>query len=170
MTSQTAKVETNGLKAEPRFPTKSVERMRDIDARTKLRHVAAVVFACGSFCCSLGGQEVTQFQIKQPSGVVRFSERIMSPDKAAGENLIFNPTVITVGERLAMIYRENAKGPTESRFQVAFSDDGRRFVPDPVNPVMIPDQPFDQNGCEDPRLVSIQRGLLSDVRWQHGEP
>ena len=115
--------------------------------------LAAIAFACASFCGSLSGQDVARYQVKQPNGVVRYSEPIMSPDKAPGENLIFNPTVIAVGERVAMIYRENAKGPTESRFQLAFSEDGRHFVPDPANPVMIPDRPFDHNGCEDPRLV-----------------
>ena len=106
-----------------------------------------------SFCPLAKAQDITKFQVKQPNGVVRYSEPIMSPDKALGENLIFNPTVIAVGDRLAMIYRRNAKGPTESRFQLAFSDDGRTFVPDASNPVMMPDSPFDRNGCEDPRLV-----------------
>ena len=116
-------------------------------------HLAVVAFACGISCGSLDGQEITQLQVKQPNGVVRYSEPIMSPNKAAGENLVFNPTVLAVGERLAMIYRENAKGLTESQLQLAFSDDGRHFVPAPANPVIIPDCPFDHNGCEDPRLV-----------------
>ncbi len=39
-----------------------------------------------------------------------------------------------------MIYRRNAKGPTESRFQLAFGDDGT-FLLYPSNPVMVPDRP-----------------------------
>ena len=105
------------------------------------------------FCSMAKAQDITRFQVRQPNGVVRYSEPVMSPNRALGENLIFNPTVIQVGDRLAMIYRRNAKGPTESRFQLAYSDDGRGFVPDGSNPVLIPDRPFDRNGCEDPRLV-----------------
>ena len=60
-----------------------------------------------------------------------------------------------MGERLAMIYRVDAKGVTGSRLQLAFSDDGRHFVPASANPVMVPDSPFDQRGCEDPRIVPI---------------
>lgn len=72
-----------------------------------------------------------------------------------GENLVFNPTVIVVGDRLAMIYRCNAKGPPGSRLQLAFSEDGRNFTPYPSNPVMVPDGPFDDHGCEDPRVVEF---------------
>ena len=133
--------------------TRIAEALRSIDAWMKPTHLAAAAFVFASFCSCSSGQDMTQFQVKQPNGVVRYSEPIMSPNRAAGENLIFNPTVITVGERLAMIYRENARGPTESRLQLAYSDDGRNFVPAPENPVMVPDHPFDYNGCEDPRVV-----------------
>ena len=122
-------------------------------ALMKLRKHLVLAVGAGLFCSMVEAQDLAKFQVQQPNGVIRYSEPIMSPDKALGENLIFNPTVIEVGGRLAMIYRRNAKGPTESRFQLAFSDDGRSFVPYASNPVMLPDSPFDQNGCEDPRLV-----------------
>ncbi len=121
--------------------------------------VAKLPFHFGILVCALGvcsmasAQDFTKLQIKQPNGVTRYSEPILSPDKALGEDLIFNPTVIETGDRLAMIYRRNAAGPVGSRFQLAFSDDGRTFVPYTSNPVMVPDTPFDKNGCEDPRLV-----------------
>ena len=98
-------------------------------------------------------EDITKFQVKESNGVVRYSEPIMSPDKALGDNLVFNPTVIKVGDQLAMIYRRNGRGTSGSRLQLAFSDDGRNFVPYANNPVMVPDKPYDQNGCEDPRLV-----------------
>ena len=98
-------------------------------------------------------EDITQFQVKQPNGVVRYSQPILSPDKAQGDGLVFNPTVIQVGNQLAMIYRRNGSGTVGSRLQLAFSNDGRTFVPDASNPVMIADHPFDCNGCEDPRLV-----------------
>ncbi len=118
-----------------------------------VRNISCPLLVLWFACLSAQAQDITKFQAKQPNGVVRYTEPILSPDKALGDNLVFNPTVIQVGDRLAMIYRRNTNGPTESRFQLAFSDDGRTFVPDAANnPVMVPDSPFDHNGCEDPRL------------------
>ena len=79
--------------------------------------------------CVASAQDFTRLQVKQPNGVTRYSEPILSPDKALGEKLVFNPTVIEIGDRLAMIYRRNASGQVGSHFQLAFSDDGRTFVP-----------------------------------------
>ena len=39
-----------------------------------------------------------------------------------------------------MIYRRNASGQGGSHFQLAFSDDGRTFIPYASNPVMVPDR------------------------------
>jgi predicted GH43/DUF377 family glycosyl hydrolase len=149
----TAGIETLALKSEPKVSTKIVERLRAIGVRMKPRHIAAMASAFGIFCSASSGQDIAQFQFKQPNGVVRYSQPIMLPDRAAGENRIFNPTVIVVGDRLAMLYRVDAKGTTGTRIQLAFSDDGRNFIPDHANPVVVPDRPYDRKGCEDPRLV-----------------
>jgi predicted GH43/DUF377 family glycosyl hydrolase len=83
--------------------------------------------------------------------------------------LVFNPTVIQVGSQLAMIYRRNGSRTVGSRFQLAFSDDGRTFVPYAGNPVMVPDQQYDYNGCEDPRVVRFDEVyyLTYGGNWGH---
>ena len=125
---------------------------------TNLSHFRACIAVCVlGIYSGANAQDFTKLQVKQPNGVTRYSEPILSPDKALGENLVFNPTVIETGGRVAMIYRRNAAGPVGSRFQLAYSDDGRTFVPDASNPVMVPDSPFDRNGCEDPRVVRFDK-------------
>jgi predicted GH43/DUF377 family glycosyl hydrolase len=99
-------------------------------------------------------QDVTQFQQQQPNGVTRYTQPILSPDKAKGDGQVFNPTVVQMGNKLAMIYRRNGSGPaTGSQCQLAFSEDGRTFVPYAGNPVLMPSMQYDHYGCEDPRVV-----------------
>ena len=113
-----------------------------------------IVLLCFSLLsCAAVAEDITQFQQKQPNGVVRYTQPIMSPDKAKGDGQVFNPTVIQVGKQLAMIYRRNGSGPPGSRCQLAFSDDGRTFVPYAGNPVLAPSMQYDYYGCEDPRVV-----------------
>ena len=54
-----------------------------------------------------------------------------------------------------MLSRVVASGNKGGRIQLAFSDDGRTFIPYASNPVMVSDSPFDQKGCEDPRVVQF---------------
>ena len=116
------------------------------------------------FCitlCVLGfgaaakAEDITKLQVKEPNGVVRYSQPLMSASSALGELAVFNPTVIAVGDRLAMLYRVDAQGVRGSRIQLAFSDDGRTFVPYASNPVLVGDSPVEKNGCEDPRVVKF---------------
>ena len=101
-----------------------------------------IVFLCFSvLSCAAVAQDITQFQQKQPNGVMRYTQPIMSPDKTQGDGLVFNPTVIQVGDKLAMIYRRNGSGTLGSRCQLAFSDDGRTFVPYAGNPVLVRGSP-----------------------------
>jgi predicted GH43/DUF377 family glycosyl hydrolase len=60
-----------------------------------------------------------------------------------------------VGDRLAMLYRVDAKGVQGSRIQLAFSNDGRNFVPFASNPVLVGEGPFEEHGVEDPRVVEF---------------
>ena len=115
-------------------------------------------------------EDITQFQVKEPNGVMRYSQPILSPDKARGDSLVFNPTVIQAGNQLAMIYRRNGSGTHGSRCQLAYSDDGRTFVPYADNPVLVPDRPYDYNGCEDPRVVRFDGVyyLTYGGNWGHG--
>ena len=130
-----------------------------------------IVSLCFSLLsCAAVAQDITQFQQKQPNGVVRYTQPIMSADKTRGDGLVFNPTVIQVGNQLAMIYRRNGSGTPGSRCQLAFSDDGRTFVPYAGNPVLVPDRPYDYNGCEDPRVVRFDGVyyLTYGGNWGHG--
>ncbi len=131
-------------------------------------YIALVCFSL--LCFAAVAQDITQFQQKQPNGVMRYTEPIMSPDKTLGDGLVFNPTVIQVGDKLAMIYRRNGSGPPGSRCQLAFSDDGRTFVPYAGNPVLVADRPYDYNGCEDPRVVCFDGVyyLTYGGNWGHG--
>ncbi len=106
-------------------------------------------------CSITNAQDITKFQVKEPNGVVRYSQPLISSNKDLGERNIFNPSVIQVGNRLAMLSRVYARGNKGSRIQLAFSDDGRTFIPHASNPVMVSDSPFDQKGCEDPRVVQF---------------
>lgn len=69
---------------------------------------------------------------------------------------IFNPGVIHTGSEVVMLYR--AVGELEayvSRFGLAKSTDGITFTRASAAPVFGPSQPFDQWGCEDPRIMKI---------------
>ncbi len=93
------------------------------------------------------------FQVKEPNGVVRCSKPIMS---GVGEEIqVFNPTVIPVGNRLAMLYRTDVRNARHSRIHLAYSDDGRHFSHSEANPVLCPSEPYDAGGCEDPRVVKF---------------
>ncbi len=105
------------------------------------------------FCEGANATDIAKLQVKEPNGVVRYSEPILTANKAAGELHVFNPSVIEVGNRLAMLYRVEAKGVKGSRIQLAFSDDGRSFVPYTSNPVLVGEGASESNGCEDPRVV-----------------
>jgi predicted GH43/DUF377 family glycosyl hydrolase len=107
------------------------------------------------FCCIANGQDLVKLQVKQPNGVVRYSEPILTADKSRGEIHVYNPSVIEVQNRLAMLYRGGAKGYKGSCIDLAFSDDGRTFTPYASNPVVVSDSPFDKKGCEDPRVVKF---------------
>jgi predicted GH43/DUF377 family glycosyl hydrolase len=136
------------------------------------RHIGAYPVALCLFLINSAAiaEDITQFQVKEPNGVVRYSQPILSPDKTHGDNLVFNPTVIQVGNRLAMIYRRNGGGTPGSRCQLAFSDDGRTFVPYAGNPVLVPDRDYDYHGCEDPRVVRFDGVyyLTYGGNWGHG--
>jgi predicted GH43/DUF377 family glycosyl hydrolase len=106
-----------------------------------------------------------RFRVPGQNGVTRYSQPILSP--AGDEDQACNPTVIAVGDRLAMIYRTNFK---RSRLRLAFSDDGRTFARDPSETVMMPDEPFDKDGCEDPRVVRFgDLYYLTYVGIRHGQ-
>ena len=118
--------------------------------------IAVLTLLCVSGVCPAGeAVDFTKIRVTEPNGVVRYSEPILSADPALGELRVYNPTVIPVKDRLAMLYRVDARGSHGSRIQLAFSDDGRTFTPYASNPVLTADSPFDQYGCEDPRVTSI---------------
>jgi predicted GH43/DUF377 family glycosyl hydrolase len=118
-------------------------------------HRLCITLCILGFGATANAEDITKLQVKEPNGVVRYSEPILSANKALGEIHVCNPSVIEVGDRLAMLYRVNAKGNKGSRIQLAFSDDGRTFIPFASNPVLVSDSPFDKNGCEDPRVIVV---------------
>ncbi len=120
------------------------------------------------FCVLAEAQDFTKMQVKEPNGVTRYSEPIVSADKTSGEINVYNPSLIEVGGRLAMLYRVDAKGTKGSRIQLAFSDDGRTFVPCKSNPVLVGEGPLETRGCRRSARCYVRQDLLPDLREQRG--
>lgn len=93
-------------------------------------------------------KDFAPYQVLDPHGVTRYSEPVMMAEQKEGE--VCNPTVIEVGNRLAMLYRYSFRG---SKIGLAFSDDGRNFTRYESNPVLAPGESYDKAACEDPRVV-----------------
>lgn len=87
---------------------------------------------------------------EQPRAVTRFNRPIMVPDPARRQTRVFNPSVIVRGDQLAMLYRVNVEDSRASQIWLAFSSDGRTFIPYKQNPVLS-----SRWGAEDPRVVRI---------------
>jgi predicted GH43/DUF377 family glycosyl hydrolase len=95
-------------------------------------------------------KDFSPFQVPSTQNVTRYSEPIMSASPEEGD--VCNPTVIPVGDRLAMLYRYSFRG---SKIGLAFSDDGRNFIRSSFNPVLTPGAAYDERACEDPRVVKF---------------
>lgn len=101
---------------------------------------------------SVLAQDAPPCSPQQLNGVSRSTCPIMAPDPARQQTRVFNPTVIVRGHQLAMLYRVNVEGARGSQIDLAFSSDGRTFVPYGHNPVLSTPA-----GAEDPRVVRIKR-------------
>ena len=65
----------------------------------------------------------------------------------------YNPAAVVHDGRVVLLYRAHADDRV-SRIGYAVSDDGLRFETEP-SPVLEPTEPYEQRGCEDPRLTCI---------------
>jgi beta-1,2-mannosidase len=64
-----------------------------------------------------------------------------------------NPAAIVVNDTVVLLYRAN--GPDQiSRIGIATSRDGITFDREP-QPVLVPTEPYEAHGCEDPRVTGI---------------
>jgi predicted GH43/DUF377 family glycosyl hydrolase len=102
-------------------------------------------------------QNLSQFRVPEPDGITRYSRPILAPNPALSETRVFNPSVIVRGTQLAMLYRADVEIGRGSQIRLAFSKDGRTFTPYLGNPVLSGDNPLDERGCEDPRVVMIKK-------------
>jgi len=66
---------------------------------------------------------------------------------------LYNPAAIVVDDEVVLLYR--AHGPDRvSRIGIATSADGIRFERE-AEPVLVPEEPYERLGCEDPRVSRI---------------
>jgi beta-1,2-mannosidase len=66
---------------------------------------------------------------------------------------LYNPAAIVVGDEVVLLYR--AHGPDKvSRIGLARSSDGILFERE-AEPVLVPTEPYESHGCEDPRVSKI---------------
>lgn len=89
----------------------------------------------------------------------KFEKPIMEPTKEGFDSKnIYNMATIREGDTYYMIYRGEDKDETAAdctgRLGLATSKDGINFERE-SNPILVPDQPYDKHGIEDPRLVKI---------------
>ncbi|MCD4785033.1 MAG: glycoside hydrolase family 130 protein [Candidatus Eremiobacteraeota bacterium] len=89
----------------------------------------------------------------------KFEKPIMEPTKEGFDSKnVYNMATIREGDTYYMIYRGEDKNETADdctgRLGLAVSKDGINFEREP-NPIILPDQPYDKQGIEDPRLVKI---------------
>ena len=66
---------------------------------------------------------------------------------------VYNPAAVVHEDRVVLVYRAHAADRV-SRLGIAVSDDGLHFEAEP-DPVLEPTEAYERQGCEDPRLTSI---------------
>jgi len=89
----------------------------------------------------------------------KFEKPIMKPaEEGFDSKNIYNMATIREGDTYYMVYRGEDKDETAAdctgRLGLATSKDGIHFEREP-DPILVPDQPYDKQGIEDPRLVKI---------------
>jgi len=67
---------------------------------------------------------------------------------------VYNPTVIKKDAKIYMLYRAESHNGITGTIGLAWSEDGIHFVKHP-EPVLVPDSEYDEEGCEDPRVVAF---------------
>jgi predicted GH43/DUF377 family glycosyl hydrolase len=68
---------------------------------------------------------------------------------------LFNPAAIVVGSQVALLYRAQNAARVSS-IGLAFSSDGIHFTRR-SKPVLVPTEPYESQGVEDPRVVQVGR-------------
>jgi len=82
---------------------------------------------------------------------------VLKPSANSYENRrVYNPTLIKVDNKIAMLYRAEGKDTGTGVLCLAQSFDGITFERYEKNPVLVPDMLFDSKGCEDPRIVKFK--------------
>jgi predicted GH43/DUF377 family glycosyl hydrolase len=66
---------------------------------------------------------------------------------------LYNPAAIVVGETVVLLYRAHGDDRV-SRIGLATSTDGIHFERE-ARPVLVPEEPYERLGCEDPRVSRI---------------
>ena len=79
---------------------------------------------------------------------------LQSTDRGWESGRIFNLSLIEVEDTLFAFYRATPDDriDQDSRIGLAWSDDGQSFRRHVDNPVINPTEPYEQRGCEDPKL------------------
>jgi predicted GH43/DUF377 family glycosyl hydrolase len=86
----------------------------------------------------------------------KISKPILTPIGSGFEaERVYNPTTITDSGEIYLIYRAEGTDTGTGSFGLAKSWDGINFFRSEVNPIIIPSIPYDEGGCEDPRVVKF---------------
>lgn len=67
---------------------------------------------------------------------------------------VYNPTVIMKDSKFYMLYRAESHDQITGYIGLAWSDDGIHFSKH-TEPVLVPEYKYEENGCEDPRIVAF---------------
>jgi len=86
----------------------------------------------------------------------KYAEPIMSPEgDGFDRDGVLNPSVVKEGDTFYMLYRAyDDRTPYTAQLGLATSDDGVHFTKE-TEPVIRPDQPYEFQGVEDPRIAKI---------------
>jgi hypothetical protein len=88
----------------------------------------------------------------------RDTEPILESTRRGWESgRIFNMSVIEEGDQLFVFYRATPDDriDQDSRIGMAWSDDGETFHRHDANPIIEPTEPYEQRGCEDPKVYRL---------------
>ena len=83
---------------------------------------------------------------------------ILGPDRRSWweKEARFNPGNCQKDGYFLLLYRAIGEPNYISRLGLAVSEDGKRFEPIDEKPVFFPEKPYDQWGCEDPRIIQTK--------------